>query len=157
MARPPLPVEQISKAAIRKRAQRAMPLDGATCSRCGSVTSLERHHHDYSKPTDVTVLCRQCHRKEDEVAGTWQPARVLAATCKVCGTPFQPTRSRRAVLCANPECLKSHGKTSAEKRWGTAPTDSARSAMESYRCRLQWHLSACCGGPDHIKNQHHEH
>lgn len=33
------------------------------CAFCGSKDGLEAHHHDYSKPLDVTWLCRPCHRR----------------------------------------------------------------------------------------------
>lgn len=32
------------------------------CSECGA-TPAEAHHHDYSKPLEVTWLCFSCHRK----------------------------------------------------------------------------------------------
>ena len=31
------------------------------CQRCGCVTDLEAHHHDYSKPLSVEWLCSTCH------------------------------------------------------------------------------------------------
>lgn len=33
------------------------------CAFCGSEKDLEAHHHDYTKPLDVTWLCTACHRK----------------------------------------------------------------------------------------------
>ena len=33
------------------------------CAFCGASDNLEAHHHDYSKPLDVTWLCRPCHRR----------------------------------------------------------------------------------------------
>lgn len=33
------------------------------CSECGAETA-EKHHHDYSKPLEVTWLCRPCHMAE---------------------------------------------------------------------------------------------
>lgn len=31
------------------------------CQRCGCVTNLEAHHHDYSRPLEVEGLCSTCH------------------------------------------------------------------------------------------------
>ena len=33
------------------------------CAFCGSEDRLDAHHHDYSKPLDVTWLCAGCHRR----------------------------------------------------------------------------------------------
>lgn len=33
------------------------------CSQCGKNCKPEAHHEDYSRPLDVTWLCRQCHRE----------------------------------------------------------------------------------------------
>lgn len=33
------------------------------CYFCSSNKNLIRHHYDYSKPKDVTILCRSCHSK----------------------------------------------------------------------------------------------
>ena len=38
-----------------------------SCSRCGKIEVSRRihaHHHDYTKPVDVTWLCTQCHKDE---------------------------------------------------------------------------------------------
>lgn len=43
----------LNKTTIRKQAQRAVPLNGEKCSKCGSQTGLTRHHEDYSKPLNV--------------------------------------------------------------------------------------------------------
>ena len=32
------------------------------CVECGSMTNIERHHPDYSKPLEVIWLCRDHHR-----------------------------------------------------------------------------------------------
>jgi len=135
MPRPPLPVEQISKAAIRKRAQRATPLAGETCSRCGSANLLERHHPDYSRPTMVVILCAQCHHDGHAITRTLPP-------CTVCGGPIPAHRkTRNATLCGSEQCRSEFGRMNAEKRWTTERTDSGKSATESYRSRLQQHLS----------------
>lgn len=33
------------------------------CAFCQATDGLEAHHHDYTKPLDVTWLCRPCHRR----------------------------------------------------------------------------------------------
>jgi len=33
------------------------------CAKCGNP-KVQAHHHDYSKPLDVTWLCSSCHAKE---------------------------------------------------------------------------------------------
>jgi hypothetical protein len=33
------------------------------CAFCGAEDGLEAHHHDYTKPLDVTWLCKPCHRR----------------------------------------------------------------------------------------------
>lgn len=138
MPRTPSPVQEISRAAIHKRAQRAVSLSGATCSKCGSPNCLERHHEDYSKPVDVAVLCSHCHGLEHK--------ELVRVACAICKTLFQPARGRRSTLCGNPSCLRELGKQSAAKRWKAEATDCARSAMASYRRRLGAHLSYCLGG-----------
>jgi ribosomal protein S27AE len=34
------------------------------CSKCGAGGRIDGHHHDYTRPIDVTWLCRQCHVSE---------------------------------------------------------------------------------------------
>ena len=35
-----------------------------TCSKCGRTNCrIEAHHHDYTKPLDVTWLCVSCHQQ----------------------------------------------------------------------------------------------
>lgn len=125
MARPQLPTDQISKAGVRKRAQRAISLRGKSCAECGSTESLERHHPDYGKPEAVVILCNPHHRERDQTDGT-AIHRVPLATCTICGESYQPRKRRNSTLCTKPECLKELGKRSAAKRWRTGLTDSER-------------------------------
>lgn len=37
------------------------------CFFCGGTDDLAAHHHDYSKPLDVTWLCRSCHIKHHKL------------------------------------------------------------------------------------------
>jgi hypothetical protein len=45
------------------RAVRDKKLTKLPCAFCGAEENLEAHHHDYTKPLDVTWLCRPCHRR----------------------------------------------------------------------------------------------
>lgn len=42
-------------------AKRCGEIDASACVQCGSTTEIEMHHEDYSRPLDVTPLCRDCH------------------------------------------------------------------------------------------------
>ena len=48
-----------------KRAQRAIPLAGATCRRCGTGERLQRHHRNRNRADNrrrnVRILCAACH------------------------------------------------------------------------------------------------
>src|SRR5580698_1884754 len=33
----------------------------SSCQRCGRISAIHAHHHDYSKPLDVEWLCIYCH------------------------------------------------------------------------------------------------
>ena len=60
------------KNAARMRVLRAIKagkvLRPAACEFCGSVGATQAHHEDYSRPLDVTFLCRDCH------GATWRVA-----------------------------------------------------------------------------------
>ena len=38
-------------------------LVGKKCEVCGDTKFLQRHHNDYNKHLDITILCRNCHVK----------------------------------------------------------------------------------------------
>lgn len=45
------------------------------CKTCGSSKS-EMHHSDYSKPLEVTWLCRSCHLKEHAIISSLSPLSI---------------------------------------------------------------------------------
>ena len=45
------------------RAVRDKKIGKLPCAFCRADDNLEAHHHDYTKPLDVTWLCRPCHRR----------------------------------------------------------------------------------------------
>lgn len=45
------------------RAMRNGTLERKPCAFCGTAEPVEAHHHDYTKPLDVTWLCKPCHRR----------------------------------------------------------------------------------------------
>lgn len=49
---------EITKAAIKRGDLVKQP-----CADCGAAGPVDSHHHDYSKPLEVTWLCKPCHRK----------------------------------------------------------------------------------------------
>ncbi len=46
-------------------ALRKVPITSA-CSNCGGNKNLERHHPDYSKPLEIIILCKRCHKRLHE-------------------------------------------------------------------------------------------
>ncbi|MBO6805898.1 hypothetical protein [Thalassospira sp.] len=46
---------------LRKAVQSGRMVVPTWCQRCGCVTELEAHHHDYGKPLAVEWLCSICH------------------------------------------------------------------------------------------------
>lgn len=46
-----------------RRAILAGKLERQPCAFCGTVEPVEAHHHDYTKPLEVTWLCVPCHRR----------------------------------------------------------------------------------------------
>lgn len=109
---------RMKKLASRKKAQRTVSLAGKSCAMCGKTTSLNRHHHDYTKATDVEIVCRSCHM--DEHREEFSRVGVLSAMkrwgnlnrdriCKNCGDQFRYVRARQTT------CGRSCGNTLAWK------------------------------------------
>lgn len=92
----------LTRHAVRRRAQRAVPVIGEKCSKCGSQDSLTRHHEDYAKPLEVVILCRSCHGKL-HAEQRWA-SRQKFKNCIQCGNPFRPKRAREKTCsrsCGN--------------------------------------------------------
>lgn len=47
---------------MAQRARAKGALTPKPCAKCGDVGPVDMHHDDYSRPLDVTWLCRGCHR-----------------------------------------------------------------------------------------------
>ena len=99
------------KTGIWKAAQRA--ISATACEDCGSTRRLERHHHDYSKPLDVRVLCHRCHMREH--ARLNLPRRMKR--CAICPREFLPNHSKNHKTCSR-ECLSEIGRRNAAKALG---------------------------------------
>lgn len=56
------PEKRAARGAVSSAVQRGT-LKKQPCVRCGAPKT-QAHHHDYSKPLDVTWLCPPCHRLE---------------------------------------------------------------------------------------------
>lgn len=97
----------------RKAAQRAFPTMDK-CEKCGSAENLQRHHSDYSKPTEVQILCQACHVKADLKDGTRRKKPMQK--CEICGKMFNPLDSHQHKTCGA-VCLSKLGRMNAENRW----------------------------------------
>ncbi len=120
----------LTKAAIRKRTQRANPLAGKCCESCGSKDNLQRHHRTYSE-NDFEILCQPCHVMADLRDGSRRQKQTK--NCAICGNAFTPSHSKKHATCSKP-CLSELGRRNANKRWhsnASASTDLEASAMPS--------------------------
>jgi len=119
------------KRSARKEAQKKVSLAGQKCSRCGSTEKLNRHHRDYNRPLEVTIICRECHMRDhkeefekigkDAAAKRWA-GKPIEATCPCCGAVFRFTRPRQKT------CSRSCGNKMAWLRRGG---DQNRQSPES--------------------------
>ena len=55
------PEQGRAHAAVHSALRKGTLIRPDVCPECGDVTRLDAHHEDYSKPLDVTWLCRSCH------------------------------------------------------------------------------------------------
>ena len=119
----------LTKAASRKRAQRAYPVLSA-CERCESTSALQRHHPNINDALSVVILCQPCHAKEHVARGTWGIGSKTPNTCAVCAKEFSDYSDARVKTCSR-ACLSELGRRNARKRWDRASTDLEPSATPS--------------------------
>lgn len=117
--------------AVRKASQRLEKLSGKSCTLCGSIEKLQRHHPIYF-PGNFMILCQKCHAYIHQKDGTWGHGRRKMRNCVVCGNDFVPKDSHVHKTC-NPNCLSKLGRQNALKRWGTGLTALKLSATPSSR------------------------
>jgi len=59
------PEQARAKWLVQKAVQRGKLIKPTYCQRCKTPTladKLQAHHHDYTKPLDVSWLCDACHK-----------------------------------------------------------------------------------------------
>ena len=93
-----------------------------SCQRCGARAMVDGHHEDYSKPLDITWLCRRCHMIVDgRMAGLHKPSnydgrRTSPTPCSNCQRPSKPLRRGLCHVCN--EYARRQGKPRPYKRDG---------------------------------------
>jgi hypothetical protein len=111
----------LTKAASRKRAQRAYP-QVPPCQRCSSSVNVQRHHKNHQDALSVAFLCQTCHTTADQKLGKWGCGNKKPKVCVVCGGEFTNYTHTRVKTCGK-ECLSEIGRRNARKRWLTESTD----------------------------------
>lgn len=99
----------------RKQAQRKIPLAGLVCQRCGKAGLIHRHHHDYSKPLDVEIVCASCHGKQHAME-RWD-GHQKTKVCLHCKKEFHYKRAREtccSLSCANKLAWINRGSKSSQ-------------------------------------------
>lgn len=115
MGRPKL--ESPSRSTIHKRAQKAVSVVGMRCARCGSRENLDRHHEDYTKATEVIILCHGCHCKLHWDSADPPLGRKKQRECVICGRLFWPRHSKNNRTCGKEDCQRAAKRNNAFVRW----------------------------------------
>lgn len=55
------PERQAARIILNVEVNKGNVIKPKKCSKCGTRCKPEAHHHDYTKPLEVTWLCRSCH------------------------------------------------------------------------------------------------
>jgi hypothetical protein len=62
---------------------RRIPIpEGYLCQKCNIDPAIERHHPDYSKPLEINLLCRKCHKIVDLNRNIYIPLYIDIDTMK---------------------------------------------------------------------------
>jgi hypothetical protein len=112
----------LTKAASRKRAQRAYP-QLPPCQACGSTVNVQRHHPNHEDALSVEFLCQRCHTCADQQYGKWGRGPKRTKVCVVCGGEFTNYTHSRVKTCSR-TCLSELGRRNAFKRWRTAQPET---------------------------------
>src|SRR3990167_9383846 len=104
----------LTKAASRKRAQRAYPTK-PPCQKCGNPENVQRHHPNHEDALSVEFLCQSCHTTADQELGRWGSGNRKPKTCVVCGSVFTNYSHSRVKTCGR-ACLSEIGRRNSLKR-----------------------------------------
>src|SRR5262245_14601185 len=111
----------LTKAASRKRAQRAYPVL-PPCQHCGTTEKVQRHPPHHQNALSVVFLCRLCHAIAEGKSGKWGRGKRKIKVCVICGMEFTNYTHSRVKTCGK-ECLSEAGRRNANKRWQVGWTD----------------------------------
>jgi hypothetical protein len=78
------PEQAKAKWLVQKAVQRGKIIKPLRCQRCGSpfpAHKLQAHHHDYTRPLDVSWYCSFCHKEtHKELGSDWKGFTGFAVT-----------------------------------------------------------------------------
>src|SRR5271165_5386820 len=99
--------------AVHNALRRKILFRPLTCSNCHKPCKPEAHHADYSKPLEVTWLCKECHETLHHPDWPFKPASRIPYYQKYHAAHREQRRlAHIAYKAAHPEIC-----AAAEKRW----------------------------------------
>jgi ribosomal protein S27AE len=82
------PEQARAKWLVQKAVQRGKIKKPPCCQRCGKPfppDKLQAHHHDYSRPLDVSWYCGPCHKAvHKELGKNWKDSAGFEVTQVIC-------------------------------------------------------------------------